>query len=485
MKNWAKKALELLEKSVTPPRSEMNELDWKISLSEDRERITEHLSAFANYAGGGFMVFGVSNSGQFKILNDEEVQKILTHLSNVCREGLEPPITIDYSIEEHAGFNLLFIHVLESPAKPVCIRGKGLDKAFIRCGGSTRIASRNDLKQLLINSHTVSWEGSTCSSRLSEMDLIELLKVETILKLASIPKTSNLSQTLEWMVQEGFVFREPSGGGYITNLGAITAARKLSDFPSISRKAIRVIVYDGLNKNKATKEIVGGMGYAVGFEGLLKYVKKLLPTSEVIGQALRIDQPVYPEVALREIIANALIHQDFSITGTGPLIEIYDDRIEITNPGSLLPSKQPDRLIGTQPESRNQELARRFRMYKICEERGSGISRAVRQVELYGLPPIEFHNGPNYFKVTLYSPRNFSQMSQRERLQACFQHAALRHLSSDVLTNKSLRERLKMPEKQRSLVSILIKEAVEAGLIKRADPENTSSKFAEYVPYWA
>ena len=218
---------------------------------------------------------------------------------------------------------------------------------------------------------------------------------------------------------------------------------------------------------------------------ILQFVMSLLPQSEVIQQALRVTRTVYPEIALREIIANALIHQDFSITGAGPLIEIYDDRIEVSNPGGLLPSKRLDRLIGTQPESRNEVLARAFRRYKICEERGSGLLKAGLEVELYGLPPIQFEAGPTHFKVTLHSPRTFAQMAPKERLNACYQHAVLKHYSDSALTNQSLRQRLKMSERQRSAVSQLIQEAIDQKLIKPADPENKSRKFAEYVPIWA
>ena len=246
-----------------------------------------------------------------------------------------------------------------------------------------------------------------------------------------------------------------------------------------------MVVYDGLNEANTRQETEGVLGYAIGFQRLLEHVMSLLPQSEVIEQALRVKKTVYPALALRELIANALIHQDFSISGAGPLIEIFDNRIEISNPGGLLPSKQLDRLIGTQPESRNDRLARAFRLYKICEERGSGLLKAGLEVELYGLPPMQFTAGPNHFKVTLFTPRTFAEMTPRERLEACYQHSVLKILSGSRLTNKSLRERLKMPEKQRSMVSVLIQEAVDQKLIKASDPENKSKKYAEYVPFWA
>jgi predicted HTH transcriptional regulator len=124
-------------------------------------------------------------------------------------------------------------------------------------------------------------------------------------------------------------------------------------------------------------------------------------------------------------------------------------------------------------------------MYRICEERGSGLIKAGIEVELYGLPPIKFEQLPNSFKVSLYAPKSFAQMSSSERLDACYQHAVLKYYSSSVMTNKILRERLKMPEKHRSMVSLLIQEALDLRIIAAANPDNRSRKFAEYLPFWA
>lgn len=67
--------------------------------------------------------------------------------------------------------------------------------------------------------------------------------------------------------------------------------------------------------------------YAVGFEGLIDYVNNLLPKNEHIGAALREDRPLFPGIAVRELVANALIHQDMTITGAGPQIELFEDRL--------------------------------------------------------------------------------------------------------------------------------------------------------------
>ena len=485
MKAWMTKALELLKVTLEPPKHELNELDWKAALSPDKKRLTEHLSALSNQPGGGYLVFGVDASGTPTGVDGKTVETTVNQIANLGRMSLEPPMALDHAVEDYESVRLLIVHVPESAVKPVHLRGKGLEEAFIRSGGTTRKASRQEIGTLMLNSRTPRWEELHASVLLPDTEFATKLDVEPILSMLERPAPRKSEETLAWMKGEGFIEREPAGGGYITNLGAISAARQLADFQDLSRKAVRIVAYDGLNKAKTKQEREGTKGYAITFQRVLQFVMSLLPQSEVIEKALRRKLTVYPEIALREIIANALIHQDFSISGAGPLIEIFDDRIEVSNPGGLLPSKQLDRLIGTQPESRNEQLARAFRRYKICEERGSGLLKAGLQVELYGLPPIDFATGPNHFKVTLFTPRTFAQMSARERLEACYQHAVLKHFSNSTMTNKSLRERLKMPEKQRSMVSVLIQDAIDKRLVKNADPENKSKKFAEYVPFWA
>ena len=485
MKPWVRKALDLLTASLEPPKHELNELDWKAALSPDKKRLAEHLSAFGNQPGGGNLVFGVDTSGTPIGLDEEAVEKTVVQLANLGRAALEPPLLLDHAVEEFKGIRLLFVHIPESEVKPVHLRGKSLDEAFVRSGGTTRKASRQEIGTLMLNSRTPRWEELHASVLMDDAALSASLNLEPIFMMLERPVAASLEELLAWMAAERFIVREPAGGGYITNLGAIAASRRLADFPDLSRKALRVVVYDGLNKAMTKIEQEGTKGYAISFQGLLQFVMSLLPQSEIIEKALRQKRTVYPEIALREIIANALIHQDFSVTGSAPLIEVFDDRIEVSNPGGLLPSKQLDRLIGTQPESRNEQLARTFRRYKICEERGSGLLKAGLAIELYGLPPIEFAAEPNHFKVTLHSPKTFAEMSARERLQACYQHTVLKHFSGTAMTNTSLRERLKMPEKQRSMVSVLIQEAIDKRLVKPADPDNKSKKFAEYVPFWA
>jgi len=483
-KPWVDRGLAILGRSLAPLRTEPNELDWKDGLSPNKQRLTEHLSAFANLAGGGFLVFGIDNiSGKTIGIDQEAAEEIVGQLANLGRDGLEPPIIIDHAIANWDNSPILIVFIPEQAVKPVHRRGKSVEHAWIRSGGTTRIASRQEIGAMLMNSQTPRWEHLPASSRLTPDQVSRELDITAIARLLERPVPSDAQLMMQWLIDEKLV-RDDGNDFCITNLGGIAAALDLSHFEGLERKRIRVIRYEGTNKVKTIDELPGKKGYAIGFEGLIGYLKRVLPHSEVIREALRTEVTVYPEIALRELIANALIHQDFSISGAGPMIEVFDNRIEFTNPGTLLPGKTIDRLIGSTPESRNELLATKFRLYRICEERGTGFQKVITAVELFGHPPLVFLEAENAFKVILYAPRKFKEMSQNERIEACYQHAVLKYRSTGVMTNTSLRERLKMNEKQRNQVSNLIADAISAGRIKRKDPES-GNKFAEYVPYWA
>jgi ATP-dependent DNA helicase RecG len=462
---------------------EVNELDWKSGLSERSDRLAEHLMAFANHPNGGCLVFGVTDAGQLAGVDQQVVAGIVNTLANLGREAVNPPLALDHAVVSFQGVALLLVRVAEQPVKPVHRRGKGMEETWVRSGGTTRKASRHEVGALMLNSAPARWEDVRASPLLAPHEAIARLDVAAIAALLKFPLPASADEQARWLLGERLVSAD-GGGLYVTHFGAVAAARQLDEFDTLSRKRIRVVRYRGTNKVETIDELCENKGYAVAFEGLMGYLKRALPHSEVIQQALRAQVSVYPEIALRELIANALIHQDFTISGTGPMVEIYDDRIEITNPGVLLPGKRLDRLIGTTPESRNERLAYAFRRYGICEERGTGFQKVISAIELFGLPPLALAPLENAFRVTLYAPRKFADMPQAERVEACYQHAVLQYLSSNTLTNTTLRQRFKLHEKHRNQITNLIGDAVALNRIKRKDA-GSGKKFAEYVPYWA
>ncbi len=222
-------------------------------------------------------------------------------------------------------------------------------------------------------------------------------------------------------MQDKLITRSEAGGWDVTNLGAILFAKKLSDFPGIRRKAVRIIKYHGTGRIDTLREHEDSQGYAAGFQGIVSYIMALAPSNEVIEQSLRKAVPAFPERAVRELVSNALIHQDFSVTGAGPMVEIFDDRIEITNPGR--PLVDTDRFVDTPPRSRNEDLASLMRRFRICEERGSGIDRVVLEVEISQLPAPLFEAPGEFTWGVLFAHKRTSDMDKAERVRACYMHA--------------------------------------------------------------
>lgn len=220
---------------------------------------------------------------------------------------------------------------------------------------------------------------------------------------------------------------------------------------------------------------IGGNTYT-GMTGNIR------PKYAVIGQALRKTVPMYPELAVRELVANALLHQDFFVTGSGPMIEIFSDRMEISNPG--IPLVQTDRFLDTPPRSRNEALASFMRRIGVCEERGSGVDKVVFQTEYFQLPAPAFEVVGDNTRAVLFAYRPLTKMDKADRVRACYLHACLKYVNREYLTNKSVRERFGIELQNIAAASRLIKESVEA---KKIVPYETGAapRLMKYIPWWA
>ena len=299
--------------------------------------------------------------------------------------------------------------------------------------------------------------------------------------LLHLPYPATREAVLERFASERLI-EQSDGGWTITNLGAILFAKKLESFDRLARKAPRVIVYEGTNKLKTKLDRPGSKGYAVSFQGLVEFINGLVPSNEVIEQALRRDVKMFPEIAVRELVANALIHQDFTESGMSVMVEIYDDRMEISNPGK--PFISPDRFID-EYRSRNERLADLMRRLGICEEKGSGVDKVIQAAEDFQLPAPDFRVGEKRTSVVLFGHKDFEDMDRNDRIRATYQHSCLRYVMNEKMTNQSLRERFKLPESKVATASQIIAATVDAKKIKIADPTQTSTRYRNYVPFWA
>ncbi len=483
--SWIARAQDLLRRSLdlSVPH-ELNELDWKRELSSNKERFTEHLSAFANLDQGGFLVFGVTHDGKKAGIDSSAVKNIIEKIGNAARDGLEPSCAIDHFIEktETPGKVLLYIHIPGSTQKPVRLRGKSLEVSFIRSAGQTRKMNESEIRAALLRSRTLRFEELTINSTESAA-ILEDFEISAVCQRLKIPFSGEPERRGEIMVNRKFAAKTATGLAP-TYLGVLVTGKDFRKLPGAEHYGIRLTRYRGNSKLEAERDEFYFKGFVHSLDQLIDDIMGLLPKSEVIEKATRRQVPVYPEIALRELIANAVIHRDYSRTDSYVQVEIFDDRIEITNPGSLLPDMAVDRLIDQQPRARNEILAALMRELGFCEERGSGIDKAASSLELYGLPAVHFINNPDYFRAILYAPKPYKAMDNEERLRTAYQHVCLHYVAGQKVTNASLRARLKLSGNQSQLVSALIRKAIDANLIKIANP-GASPRYIHYVPYWA
>lgn len=478
-----KQLIELINELVKQPY-ESEWVEFKLNFHSPEE-IGERISALANGAtiqnqDFGYLVFGVEDKTHiikgttFKPKTHKKGNEELEHW---IAQRLDP--RIDFRIYEFAYDDTRNMAVFVIPAaqnRPVDF----LHNAYIRVGSITRKLSEFPEKEAKIWRKKVKpYEQEIARDNLNASDVIRLLSTETYFDLMKLPYPSNQEGVIQKFIDEKLIVK--SRGYAVTNLGAILFAKSLPEFESVERKSVRVIVYKGNNKVETVREQIGAKGYALGFLGLVDWVNSQLPANEEIGKALRKESRMYPEIAIRELVANALIHQDLSVKGF-PMIEIFSDRIEISNPGN--PLITPERFIDSYI-SRNEKLADLMRRMGFCEEKGSGLDKVIFYNELYQLPPINVITDENRTRVTIFSYKTLNDLDKREKIRACYQHSCLKWVSNEKMTNQSLRERFSIDDKNAAIASRIIKDTFEAGMIKEDDPNNKSRKHRSYVPFWA
>ena len=316
---------------------------------------------------------------------------------------------------------------------------------------------------------------------ITEQDVVELLDTQGYFELLNLPYPSSRAGVIGRLLAEQLVSKNGDGLA-VSRLGALLLARRLGDFPSISRKAPRVVVYHGTSKLETRVDRTSTRGYAVGFQDLVTSIMDLLPQNEVIEDAVRKEIKLVPEIVIRELVANALIHQDFSESGTSVMIEIYENRVEISNPGE--PIVPVERFIDGY-QSRNERLADLMRRFGICEEKSSGIDRVIEAAEVFQLTAPDFQVGFKRTSAVIAGPRAFRDMDRRDRIRACYQHCVLQWVMRKQMTNQTLRKRFGLSESSSGSVSQIISATVEEGLIK-PDPSSTESRrYVRYIPHWA
>ncbi|MHB1403835.1 MAG: ATP-binding protein [Thiobacillus sp.] len=452
------------------------------------QAIGEYISALANGAAligkaSAYLVWGVKSQDHEIVGTSFQPQKANVgneELENWLLRLLEPKIDFRFHETRVDDSHVILLEIARASRHPVRFSGS----EYIRVGSYKKKLKDFPEKERALWRifDETPFEDLIALENVSGDEVLRLLDFSTYFDLLNHRLPATRDGILDCLCREGLIRVNDANAWDITHLGAILLAKKLNDFIRLKRKAIRVIQYRGSDRTDAVNEQEGRKGYASGFEGLLSYINDILPSNEVMGQALRKTVPMFPELAVRELVANALIHQEFSMTGAAPMVEIFDDRIEITNPGEPLVDTQ--RFLDTPPKSRNEKLASMMRRFGICEERGSGIDKVVFQVELYQLPAPLFEVPAGSTRSVLFAHKELKDMDKPDRIRACYLHACLRYVSRQSMTNGSVRQRFGIDERNAAYASRLLNEALEAELIVIEDP-TVGTRSRSYIPFWA
>ena len=464
-------------------RKESEICEFKVNNTRP-ELIGASLSALSNSAtvlrvDTAYLFFGINDQGQVvgtKFNPDKKYKN--QELKNWLATQLKPAVDFQIQTIQSGNKKVVVFTVAAASLYPV----KFKKQAGIRVGSYSKslVDHPNLEKTLWHNLSQQTFETTVALENLNQKELLEKLDCEKYFEFKKVVANQPLEKIIQLLEADQCI--RQSGGGYaITNLGALLMAKDMNDFQQLCRKVPRLIIYRGRDRINAVKDITVSAGYILCIPQILEYIFTILPHNEEIRGAFRVEKKLYPEEALRELIVNALIHQDLTSQGSDPMIEVFPNRIEIRNPGR--PLIETNRFVD-ESKSRNPLLARAMRLLNFCEEKGSGIDRVLLACELYQLPPPLITTKEVGTTVTIYAPQKLTRMNKADKIRACYLHACLKFVSDGYMTNQSLRERLGISQSNYPTASKIIKETLEAGLIV-IDSSNHAGRAKNYLPYWA
>ena len=463
--------IEKLVRELCKNPSESEWLEFKSNF-DDFETIGELVSGLSNSAlladrTYGYVVWGVEDGTHNLVgtkFKPKKLKKGNEDFEAWLIQQITPSLDIKFYEETIDGKDIVVLRIPAAKNSPTQFK----NKRKVRIGSYQKDLSKHtELERKLWQLfEKTSFEERIAATGLNESEVENLLDFDAYYDALGIPKPRKKNSILSQLAKEGFIKKDDSSQWLITNLGAIIIARDLDDF-------------DGLGEKKYEEK----KGYVVGTKELIKFINIFIPDSETLNGGKLSLLPRYPDFSIRELIVNALIHQDFLVNSSGPLIEIFEDRIEITNPG--IPLGNIDRLLDEPPKTRNIKTVKFMRRAGLCEDAGSGVDRVVEITEQNLLPPPLWEVfGNTSLRVSLFSYRNFRFINRKDRLRACYLHSCLKYIERGAMTNASLRARFGLENRHSSKVSRLISDAIEEELIKPFEVTQ-SRRSTKYLPIWA
>lgn len=400
--------------------SETSNIEFKDARGGFPKQTWKTISSFSHKPGGGIIVFGVVDNKaekKMEIVGLDNIALLQETFSGVVGNDMSFTIRPDYHIFSLNSKNILAIYVSECPDqfKPCYYKPEGMSNgSYIRDGNVDRRMSEDEVRSLIENSRRLKFDiteaiGTTLED-LSKDKILDLL-IKSGKRTQREVKASDINFELlnNLGIAESFNGTEkPTLGGFL-----IFAKNKPQDKQYFSRYVIRCVKYKGSN---VTTDIIDSMDIDgtldIQIDAIQKFILRNIKKGASIVNTKRVEKYEYPEQAVREIVANAIIHRDYKITETYTQINLFDDRLEIFNPGCLPPGVTVENIKDAQA-SRNEIIAARLKELDYLEEYGRGINIVFDKMNEWGLLPPIFKNSANSFKVILLGER-LSTLNDRQ-----------------------------------------------------------------------
>lgn len=351
------------------------------------------VSAFAN-GEGGVLVFGVS---------DDDVVVGLAHaeedgetISENVKTKLDPVPNINLEYKEVDGAKLILLHVLSSEETPCYYIGDKQRIAYIRIGNESVVADRTQLRSLVIKGSGRSYDTLPSPYRFEDMAFSRLRSIH----FKRLNRSFEDSEFISW----GIIGED----GRLTNAGALVA-----DDSPVRHARVFCTRWDGLTMTSGLGEAVDDVeleGCVIGqLQDAVTFVRNNSHKKWWKEADHREELPDYPERAVTESIANAIIHRSYMEIGSEVHVDMYDDRIEIYSPGGMMDGRLIQQLdpLTVPSKRRNPLLADIFSRLDLMERRGSGMKKIIDAYKRYERFPNyhapEFSSNASEFHVTLWN----------------------------------------------------------------------------------
>lgn len=372
------------------------------------------------------------------------------------------------------GKRIVILRIGASVGYPVSFRSR----EYIRDGSYAKLlVERPQLASALWSSlNSSSMEMMPAMEDCTEDDVLRTISSETAISLLNIPPTLRDGSLMDAFVDNGILIRQDNGTYSITNAGALLLAKDLTGFGMLSRRALRIVRYNGDSRTEIGRQYQDTRGYAIGFENNVRMIMMMLPSREIIHSGRAVLSEDFSEAVIREILTNAMVHQDLSITGMNLSVEVFSNKVEISNPGTMLIAE--DRLLDSAPRSRNNMISSLMRRMGFAEGMGRGWDKIVDTCEDRGSAVPTVAMDRNGTRVVMKGPVNIEDLPSRDLIWNCYMHACSRSMKGAMMTVSSLQRRFETDDAEKMIE--LIEYTVKAGLVKE-EPLSSGG----FVPYWA